>query len=233
MFYVYVYKHPETLIPFYVGKGSGKRHRKHLFETWDNTTNQLRLSKILSIRASGQEPLIEIIASNLTESEALECEQSLIAAFGKIIDGSGSLTNILDGGAQPPVGVGNPNWKSDNPSTALKGVSYDVRYGKERAAEIRRARSNSLMGRVVDDETRRKMKRSAQQRTDRAYLHKCVNTPNGAFDTMKAAAAHYNIRPSTLTYRVKSAHLRWADWTYTGMNSTIPSDSPSSETTTS
>ena len=233
MFYVYMYKHPETLVPFYVGKGSGRRHRKHLFETWNNTTNQLRLSKILSIRAAGQEPLIEIVASNLTESEALECERSLISTYRKIIDGSGTLTNVLDGGNQPPVGVGNPNWKSNNPSTALKGVSYNDRYGADRSAEIRRTRSQSSLGRVFGEETRLKMKISAQQRTDRTYLHKTVITPNGTFDTMKAAATSHNIDPSTLTYRVKSAHPRWADWCYSGKCTTIPSDSPSSDTITS
>lgn len=208
MFYVYVYSDPTTGVPFYVGKGSGRRARKHLFETWDNTTNKSRLSKVLSIRANGSEPQIDIVAKDLTEFEALSIEASLIHQYGKIIDGSGTLTNVLDGGAQPPKGVGNPDWKTHNPSTTMQGVPYEERYGVARAAEIRKARSMSSLGRKFSPATRQRMQTAAINRPPRTYLHKRVVTPDGTFDTCSACAAFYQISAPTVSYRLK----HWETW---------------------
>jgi hypothetical protein len=38
-YYVYQYIDPRNNLPFYIGKGKGKRYQTHLFETADNTEN--------------------------------------------------------------------------------------------------------------------------------------------------------------------------------------------------
>lgn len=208
MYYVYVYKDPRTNNPFYVGKGCNRRWRRHLFETWDNTTNAIRLSKIIAIRSEGLEPVVEKIATDLSEEEALALESTIIAKFGKICDDTGILTNILDGGQQPPRGVGNPEWKTNNPSTRYKGESYESRYGVERAAEIKNSRSLSLKGRTFTAETKERMSHAAKIR-DRSSQRKSITTPDGTFNSMKEAAQHFGVAPSIITRRVKSNDPEW------------------------
>jgi hypothetical protein len=209
-FYVYVYSDPVSNDPFYIGKGCKRRHRRHLFETWNNTTNKLRFSKICSIRNKGLEPAVSFYATYITEEEALQLEKELISKYGKKIDGTGILTNILDGGNQPPPGKGNPNWSVNNPSSLQKGLTYEKRYGVNRAKDIKRQRSVSLTNRAFSNETKTKMSTSAKLRTDREYLKKQIQTPDGIFNSCTQCAQYYSISPSTVTYRLKTN----SDWVY-------------------
>jgi len=61
VYYVYQLVDPRNSQPFYIGKGKGRRAKTHL---WDvpETRNVYKENKIASIRASGNEPLIEYIA---------------------------------------------------------------------------------------------------------------------------------------------------------------------------
>jgi hypothetical protein len=59
MFYVYVYYHPETNMPFYIGKGTGTRYMKHLSETKENTENYKKWAVIQGLRNKGLEPIIK------------------------------------------------------------------------------------------------------------------------------------------------------------------------------
>lgn len=42
-YYVYAYLDPWSKIPFYVGKGSSYRWKRHLMETKDNTENYKKM----------------------------------------------------------------------------------------------------------------------------------------------------------------------------------------------
>lgn len=211
MFYVYVYKDPTSKEIFYVGKGSKRRYKKHLYETWNNTTNKLRLAKITSIRNKGQEPIVEFVEQNLQEEEALILESFLINQHGKIIDNTGSLTNIADGGKQPPRGVGNAQWAVNNPSAKMKGKTYEEIYGPEKARMIKAQRSKALKNRTFSDNTILKMKQSAKERKDgRKYLMKKVCTPDGIFHSVTECANFYNMSLPGINWRIKSRH----DWNY-------------------
>ena len=86
-FYVYVYIDPRSLEEFYFGKGRGSRKNAHLSDTSD--TQKTR--RIASIRKAGLEPIIRVIARNLSEHDALLVEKTLLWKLGK------HLTNVSSG----------------------------------------------------------------------------------------------------------------------------------------
>jgi hypothetical protein len=73
-YYVYGYYDPRSYRLFYVGKGRGSRKYSHLKES--GTGQKRRM--IAAIRKAGLEPLVKIIASGLTEREALIVEAAII-----------------------------------------------------------------------------------------------------------------------------------------------------------
>jgi hypothetical protein len=89
--YIYIWKDPSNT-PFYVGMGKNisranpktKGHR-----------NKSCLAKLLEI--GGDNVLVELRFA-ATDEAAKELESQLIALYGKLCDGSGSLTNISKGG---------------------------------------------------------------------------------------------------------------------------------------
>lgn len=99
-YYVYLYLKPDGTT-FYVGKGKDDRWKYHLNEARkDNTTdkNNLKLNTIRKILKSGQEPIVKFVDSNISEEQAFELEQFLISEIGRIDLGTGTLTNLTNGG---------------------------------------------------------------------------------------------------------------------------------------
>lgn len=91
-FYVYRYlrssntKNGSAGEPYYIGKGRGKR-------AW---------SKSHRVKPPSNPALIEIVADNMAEADALQAEMLLIFRHGRIDQSSGCLANCSDGGAYPP-----------------------------------------------------------------------------------------------------------------------------------
>lgn len=81
-YYVYVYIDPRSYEEFYYGKGKGARKEAHLFEVGDSA----KVTRIQEILAEGQTPIIRVIASGLTEHEALMVETTLIWKLGRTLD---------------------------------------------------------------------------------------------------------------------------------------------------
>lgn len=93
-FYVYVYSDPRDDLPFYVGKGYGRRDRYHLSETAEKTENPRKHKKIVEIREAGLEPKIERVGENLSEEDAYNLELKTIRQYGRQgLDPDGILTN--------------------------------------------------------------------------------------------------------------------------------------------
>jgi hypothetical protein len=91
--YVYVLYRPNG-VPFYVGKGSGRRlahSAKH------SPTNIHKRNIIANIHAGGGTVEKRKIATFLAEEDALAFEQKLIREFGRTSDG-GLLCNLSEGG---------------------------------------------------------------------------------------------------------------------------------------
>jgi uncharacterized protein len=76
-YYVYVYIDPRNNEEFYYGKGKGSRKEAHLN---DKTTSR-KAMRIKEIKDAGFEPIIRVIAKNLTEKQALLVEKTLIWKF--------------------------------------------------------------------------------------------------------------------------------------------------------
>jgi hypothetical protein len=91
-FYVYVYYDPRTGEPFYVGKGSGPRYKKHL----TNARNQYLKNKINKIRSEGFEPVVEKVFETSVEDDAYDYEETLIKIYKPKHEG-GVLCNLTYG----------------------------------------------------------------------------------------------------------------------------------------
>lgn len=78
-YYVYVYIDPRNHEQFYYGKGKGYRKDAHLKESSDSE----KVKRIAEIRKVGLEPIIRVIAKNLSESEAFLIEKTLLWKLGK------------------------------------------------------------------------------------------------------------------------------------------------------
>jgi len=135
MFYVYGLYNPITEQLFYVGKGTKKnnRHNDHLTER-RGKENRLRWFQICKIRDQGLEPIIKILIDNIEdETTAYNEETKLIKHYGKIIDNTGILTNIIDDGRPP-------SWK-----------------GRIKTEEHRKNLSKAHLGKTLSDETKKKI----------------------------------------------------------------------------
>jgi len=93
--YVYQYVDPKTDLPFYIGKGSGRRSQFHLWEARNGTCkNKLLQNVILKVG----EPRIEIVQTFEMAQDAYDLERMLVRQYGRRINGTGILTNIDEGG---------------------------------------------------------------------------------------------------------------------------------------
>lgn len=86
-FYVYVYIDPRNFEEFYYGKGQGSRKLSHLGDQSDSP----KVARIQEIRSAGLDPIIKVVAANLTEAEAHLIETTLIWKLGR------GLTNLAAG----------------------------------------------------------------------------------------------------------------------------------------
>jgi hypothetical protein len=98
-FYVYEYRCPKSLRPVYVGKGSGDRAWIHWDKCRAGDPATTALDEWLRLlRRQGLAPRIRIVFGGLREAIALREEDRLIALYGFLWDGSGTLLNRTGAG---------------------------------------------------------------------------------------------------------------------------------------
>lgn len=126
-FYVYQYKDPATLIPFYVGKGCRNRADRHLYYVKKGThQNRYFANVVKQIWARGEAPILEIVSDGLEEKEAYDLEHEMIKSLGrKLYEEGGVLTNITLGGAGP-IGIHQTPEANKQRSEKLKGRAKSV-----------------------------------------------------------------------------------------------------------
>ena len=98
MYYVYLWKNPLNLVPFYVGKGTRFRYESMRYR------NKQVLSHVNRLKSNSTPHVVQLI--EVTDNkEALELERFLIGLIGRKDLNSGPLLNHTDGGE----GVSNPS----------------------------------------------------------------------------------------------------------------------------
>nr|WP_262917434.1 hypothetical protein [Zunongwangia pacifica] len=86
--------HPQTNVPFYIGKGLGNRVFEHKTLAISTKEDSLKLDLIRGLISKGLEVNHVIIRHGLSEAEAFEIEASLID-FGNFL--GLNLSNLVDG----------------------------------------------------------------------------------------------------------------------------------------
>lgn len=101
IYYVYLYKDPDTLIPFYVGMGKMGRYLHHLQVARKNPTPENKKhnrNKIRKLLVDGKEPVIDFYMTDVSRDVATTIEKALIKKYGRRDLETGVLTNQTDGG---------------------------------------------------------------------------------------------------------------------------------------
>lgn len=180
MFYTYIYQDPERNLPMYVGKGKDKRARIHLRKA----TNIRFKNRIIALKKIGLTPIIEIFEMPNEEAAHIE-EIRLIALYGRLDLGLGSLYNGTDGGEgksghvtseETKLKIGRAN-SNPTPETRMKQSlwvrSIEIRKKisescilaeAARSPEKRAERSRHLSKECLSVETRSKMSEKAKAR---------------------------------------------------------------------
>lgn len=149
VFYVYQYIRKKNTAqgqagsPYYIGKGKGRRAwSKRHYGGRPNDPSQ-----------------IQIVASDLAESDALQLEMFLIHIYGRADKGTGCLWNRTDGGEFTSAFRGNCGSKGRKHSAEAKEKMRLAKLGRKRGpnpAEWNNKISASLMGRTLSEDHVRK-----------------------------------------------------------------------------
>ena len=129
-FYVYILFHPETGLPFYVGKGRNRRIRAHLSDLRCNSEKAEIVKRAIAL---GLDIPAVKVKEGLKEFEAFRLEEIYIAVIGRSPDGP--LVNRSDGGQGAPT----PAQKQGQGSPRLSGS-----HEPERPCRLRFARRSAL-----------------------------------------------------------------------------------------
>jgi len=156
-YYVYVYYENET--PIYVGKGKNQRYLVHLTKCFKTPKGKIPFhDKLRNMLEKKQNPKIEIVESNLTETDALLREKYYYDLFGNIFDGGGTLYNYLECGRKNPIMKGNKNPRFGKSNFALWVEKYGFDEAVKKDETYRKKLSSSLTGKIHTKKTKKKMK---------------------------------------------------------------------------
>jgi len=129
--YVYTLTDPRNGMPFYVGKGVGRRCHFHAWEAKNSDKPTYKLNKIRKIQSLGLDIVVRKVEENVSHEQAKELECFLIAEMREFgID----LTNSTDGGdgragyvaSQETIAKTRHEWTDEQKqriSNSLKGKS--------------------------------------------------------------------------------------------------------------
>lgn len=151
-FYVYGYFDALSGVPFYIGKGKGKRCQQHLKEAANPNSrdpNKHKIGKIRQHIKNGNLPVIKVIDDNLTEDVAFELECFLISWIGRSDLGNGPLTNLSNGG-EGLTGIVRNLSGENNPNYGKRGES-SVWWGKLHTEETKEKIRVAQAGKTLTD----------------------------------------------------------------------------------
>jgi hypothetical protein len=152
VYYVYALFRPAGFeregIPFYIGKGKGKRWLDHEKVSEAHPNKHLTAIVKKAKRLDLEIPKIKI-RENLTEQEAFEIEKAFIKAIGR--GKNGPLVNMTDGGDGSSGWKHSPEWRASMSQT-MKG------------------RPGTMKGKTHSQETKRKMSEVARNRPPEYWI---------------------------------------------------------------
>lgn len=190
MYYVYELQDPETLIPFYVGKGKNKRAYYHIKRNKEGffTENRYKDNVIRQILSSGKDPIIEYKSYFEEEELAYLYEEQLIKTYGRrLFEENGLLTNLCESNRPPHHNYSDE--RKEKYRDMMLGNTINT--GRKQSEEEKLKRSESLIksyqtgkrivsdkmrevtrlthtGKIVSDETRKKQSKIAKNRPPRS-----------------------------------------------------------------
>jgi len=159
-YYVYVLLKPDGK-PFYIGKGlrRGKKDERISWHEWEaNSTkehpfrNRLKINTIKKIWREGGHVSYQVDSWHASEASVFDRERSLIAFHGKKIDGTGSLTNLTEGGDGPTlpehsrqlISESLKKYYADHPEEQQLLVERGAAYFKDNPEAVDQARQNAI-----------------------------------------------------------------------------------------
>lgn len=137
-FYTYVYLNPLksgkynfgkfnfNYEPFYIGKGKGNRYLEHL-KINKRRINRYKQNIINDIIKNNKKPIIIKLYDNITEHSAFRLEKILINIIGRLDKGTGTLSNLTDGGD----GISGTLYTKDKRINMIRNKSKIVQYNNE------------------------------------------------------------------------------------------------------
>ena len=179
--YVYTLTDPRNGMPFYVGKGHGKRCEFHLDEAKYYTNRKsLKLNKIRKLLSIGMKPIITKVEENVSDAQAIDFECLLIAEMRDI---GILLTNMTDGG--------------------------DGAKGYKHTEENKRLASERQKNRVMTEEHKQKM-RKPKSEEGRANIAKArlTTTYTPSNETKRKTSEALLGRPSPMKGRKQSEEAK-------------------------
>jgi hypothetical protein len=170
-FYVYIYLDPRKKgkftygkynfenEPFYIGKGHGRRVKKHIYNANSRNTNNFKENKIRKIRKEiNQDPIIIILQDKLFEQQAFDLEIKLIKTIGRNNIGTGPLCNFTDGGEGSSGYIPTKETREKNGKAHLGSKRSEITKERMRLAQL--GEKNHNYGKKANDEVREKLSES-------------------------------------------------------------------------
>lgn len=213
MFFIYLHRRPDNGNVFYIGRGKQYNDRSKKFSRAYKSDRRNNIWNGIVAKNNG-EFIVEILLECETIEDAVRLEIEAIAAFGKIIDGTGPLCNLTDGGEGAEGFIHSEETRTKlraaharNPNRLdyLKTEEF-----RRKISELNKGNKYSL-GLKPSDETRAKMSNSQKGKHGR----KIINKQTGEiYNSVEEASVIVGIHKQTLYKYLQGKRINYTSLRY-------------------